>query len=63
VAHGAGDLRNAVGRGGAFFGITRILRLLRESEVACLPGRNLAKYLVELGSKVLQMFRTLLDAL
>jgi hypothetical protein len=37
VAHGADDLRNAVGHGG-FFSITRILRLLRESEVARLPA-------------------------
>jgi len=57
-----------------FFSITRLLRLLRESEVARLPAAteaevtfngaeqgSLAKYLVEIGSKVLQMFRILLD--
>ena len=51
-----------------FFSITRILRLLRESEVVRLPAATEAevtfkKYLVETGSEVLQMFRRVLDAL
>jgi hypothetical protein len=73
VAHGADDLRNAVGRGGAFFqhhahssaaararpdrpGIDRTEKLRVRQE-------SLAKYLVKMGSKVLQMFGTLLDAI
>ena len=72
-AHGADDLRNAGGRGGAFFqhyahpsaaararpdrpGIDRTGKLRVRQEF-------LAKYLVEMGSKVLQMFGTLLDAI